>query len=86
MFFINFAFDITRDCDCISTKNDKMICEDIGIIASKDIVSVDKATSDLINKDEDLFLKQDLSGVYSKMLEYARDKGIGNLEYNLIRL
>lgn len=85
-FFINFAFDITKECDCISTKNEKLICKDIGILASKDIVSLEKATVDLINKDEDLILKEKSQDAYKTMLEYAHEKGLGNLEYNLINL
>ncbi|MFC1623953.1 DUF362 domain-containing protein [Candidatus Omnitrophota bacterium] len=85
-FFINFALDITKECDCISTKNEKMICKDIGILASKDIVSLDKATVDLINKDEDLILKEKLKDPYKVMLEHAHKIGLGNLEYNLVNI
>ena len=85
-FFINFAFDITKECDCMSTKNEKIICKDIGILASNDIVSLDKATADLINKDEDIILKEKSKDIYKTMLEYAHEKGLGNIEYNLIEL
>lgn len=82
-FFINFAFDITKECDCISDKNDKIIGEDIGILASTDAVSVDKATIDLVNKTEDVFLKAQDKAEYHQMLEYAQQRGLGNIEYNL---
>ena len=85
-FFINFAFDITKECDCISTKNEKIICQDIGILASKDIVAVDKATLDLINADEDLIVKEKSQTTHNTMLQYAHGKGLGNLEYNLISI
>ena len=85
-FFINFAFEITKDCDCISTKSDSLISQNIGILASKDAVSVDKATVDLLNKHEDVFQKQNLNAIYKKLLEDAHNKGIGNLDYNLIKL
>lgn len=85
-FFINFAFDITKECDCISTKNEKIIRKDIGILASKDIVALDKATVDLINEDEDLILKEKAQTTHNIMLEYAYKKGLGNLEYNLTRI
>lgn len=83
-FFINLAFDITKECDCISTKNEKLICGDIGILASKDIVSLDKATVDIINKDRDLILKEKSEDLSGAMLEYAREIGLGSIEYNLI--
>ncbi len=83
-FFINFAFDITKECDCISTKNEKVVCGDIGILASNDILSLDKATADLINKDEDVILREKSRTPYRTMFEYAHKKGLGNLDYNLL--
>ncbi|MFH1854115.1 MAG: DUF362 domain-containing protein [Candidatus Omnitrophota bacterium] len=85
-FFINFAFDITRECDCISTKNEKIICNDIGILASKDILALDKATVDLINKDEDVLFKEGVRDSYKTLFDYARKKGLGSINYNLISL
>ena len=85
-FFINFAFDITKECDCISTKNEKIVSGDIGILASKDILALDKATVDLINKNEDVILKEKSQDTHKIMLEYAHKKGLGNLEYNLIEV
>ncbi|PIQ89945.1 MAG: hypothetical protein COV72_00530 [Candidatus Omnitrophica bacterium CG11_big_fil_rev_8_21_14_0_20_42_13] len=85
-FFINFAFDITKECDCISTKTEKMVASNIGILASSDILSLDKATLDLIMKSSPHFIKERPSGVYSKMFEYAREAKLGNIEYNLIKL
>lgn len=82
-FFINFIFDITKECDCISTKSDEIIGQDLGILASTDIVSIDKATSDLVNKDGDIFLKAQKRSEYHKMFEYAAKNGLGNIEYNL---
>lgn len=85
-FFINFAFDVTKECDCISTKNEKIICGDIGILASKDIVALDKATLDLINTGEDLIFKEKSQTTHNTMLQYAHKKGLGNLDYTLIEL
>lgn len=85
-FFINFAFDITKDCDCLSTKSDKMIAHNLGILASADIVSLDKATADLANKNRESTFLQDTKEVYEGMLKYAGGLGMGNLEYNLVSL
>lgn len=82
-FFINFAFDVTKECDCISAKGEQVICSDLGILASNDIVSLDKATVDLLNKEKDIFLKAQNTSEYYNMFEYAAKKGIGNLEYDL---
>jgi uncharacterized Fe-S center protein len=85
-FFINFAFDITKECDCISTQNEKIVSKDIGILASDDIVALDKATIDFINKDEDIIFKEKSTASYKTTLEYAAKKGLGNLDYNLVEL
>ncbi|MCX5716271.1 MAG: DUF362 domain-containing protein, partial [Candidatus Omnitrophica bacterium] len=82
-FFINFALDITKECDCISSKNDEIISRDLGILASTDMVSVDKATVDLVNKEKDVFLEAQDKREYHGMLEHAAKAGFGNLEYNL---
>lgn len=82
-FFINFVFDITKECDCISTKTDKIIGRDLGILASTDILSIDKATADLLNKDGDIFFEAQDRNEYHQMFEYASKKGLGNIEYNL---
>jgi len=85
-FFINFLFDISKECDCISTKDEKIISSDIGILASKDPVSIDKATTDLINKNGDIFATEKLHTAYKKMFEYAGEVGLGNPEYHLVEL
>ncbi len=82
-FFINFIFDVTKECDCISAKNEQIITQDLGILASTDALSVDKATADLINKGEDIFLKAQGRGEYNEMFKYAAQKKLGNLEYDL---
>lgn len=84
-FFINFAFDITKECDCISKKGEEIISADIGIFASQDIVSLDKAVIDFANKDGDVFVKNQNIHSYHKMLDYAAEIGLGNIDYNLIR-
>ncbi len=84
--YLNFALDINKECDCISTKNDPMISRDLGIFASTDIVSLDKATSEMAlqNKKGD-FLKN-TRNIYEGMLDYAAEKGLGSLGYELINL
>jgi uncharacterized Fe-S center protein len=85
-FFITFAFDITKECDCISAKGEAMVSKDIGILASRDILSLDRATVDLVkkNKKTDYFDKE--TDIYEGMLEYAAARGLGNPAYNLITL
>lgn len=85
-FFLNFAFDITQECDCISTKDEKMISGDLGILASNDILSLDKATADLVNKNTKSDFLNRTRNTYTAMFEYAAKIGLGNLEYNLIEI
>ena len=85
-FYLNFAFDITKDCDCISTKDDQMISGDLGILASCDIVGLDKATADLAFQHKKTNFLKDTRAVYGGMLDYAAKKGLGSLEYNLVNL
>lgn len=86
-FFLNFAFDITKECDCISTKDEEMVSADLGILASSDIVSLDKATIDLIGRQggkTDFFSNK--KDVYQFMLVHAQGLGMGSLDYNLIEI
>jgi len=85
-FFITFGFDITKECDCISTKDEKIFSENIGILASKDPIAIDKAMVDLVNKNKDAFKETGLLDTYKTMAEYGYKKGLGNLDYNLIKI
>ncbi|MGD0336148.1 MAG: DUF362 domain-containing protein [Candidatus Omnitrophota bacterium] len=85
--FINFAINITKECDCFA-KNDPRICPDIGILASRDPVSLDKASLDLVNKacGKDIFRELHPRRDGLKQLEYAAALGLGNLDYQLIEI
>nr|MBU1328091.1 DUF362 domain-containing protein [Candidatus Omnitrophota bacterium] len=85
-FFITFGFDITKECDCISTKNELIFSEDIGILASQDPLSIDKAMVDLVNKDKALFKETGLLETHKTMFDYGYKKGLGSLDYNLIKI
>jgi hypothetical protein len=84
-FFINFAFDITKECDCISTKDEKMITQNFGILASSDILSLDKATMDLAFGSQDEYARKGKI-LYESAFKKAGQLGLGNPEYNLIEL
>ncbi len=47
--FINVLEKITKDCDCFGIKQ-RPVMNDVGILASTNIVAVDKASLDLANK------------------------------------
>jgi len=85
-YFINLALDITKECDCISAKGERMVSGNIGILASRDILSLDKATADLAlaHSKSDYFYRN--KGTFESMFEYAARKRLGSLEYELIRV
>ncbi len=98
--FINFITDITPLCDCVPC-NDAPIVRDIGIVASKDPVAIDKASVDLVNKERGLpesCLKTNIEpgedkfkGIYPKIdwshqFEYAEKIGLGSSDYELKKI
>ncbi len=82
--FFNFAVKITKECDCLA-KDDPSIAPDVGIFASRDPVSIDKACMDLVNKTSgrDIFKEAHPNRDGLKQLAHAATLGLGNLEYDL---
>ena len=100
MGFISFIVDFTPLCDCPSW-SDHPVIPDVGILASRDIVSIDQAAADLVNaqagiegtKLEKGFLApgkdkiQALNNVdWRPQLKYAEELGLGSRKYDLIRV
>ncbi|MCX5706123.1 MAG: DUF362 domain-containing protein [Candidatus Omnitrophica bacterium] len=85
--FLNFALKITKECDCLA-KDDPAICPDLGILASSDPVSIDKASFDLVVKacGRDIFKELHPKRDSTRQLIYAHELGLGNLDYELITL
>jgi uncharacterized protein len=98
--FFNFLLNITPDCDCVPW-SDAPIVQDIGILASKDPVAIDKAAYDLVNRQmgmnstllhknhepgKDKFLGVWESTLGNIQLDYGEEIGLGNREYRLIEI
>ncbi|MDD5439973.1 MAG: DUF362 domain-containing protein [Candidatus Omnitrophica bacterium] len=85
--FINFAVKITKECDCLA-KDDSRIVPDIGILASTDPVSIDKACLDLTVRQagRDIFKHAHPRRNGMKQLIHAEEIGLGSLSYDLITL
>lgn len=84
--FINFLFQITKDCDCLA-KNQPAIVEDIGLLASYDPVAVDKASVDLVlSKAGRDVLREGYDLDWSIQLKYGQEMGLGFTSYELERL
>ncbi|MEM0203402.1 MAG: DUF362 domain-containing protein [Archaeoglobaceae archaeon] len=88
--FLNFLIDITPHCDC-HPYSDNALVPDIGILASKDAVSIDSASYDLYKSLP--AVNEILEGHKSwpwtdpeGMLSYAENLGLGERRYRLIKL
>ncbi|MBN2374097.1 DUF362 domain-containing protein [bacterium] len=97
-FFLNFLIHIAPDCDCCD-HTDASICPDLGILASTDVVAVDQASVDLINKSQgipntalggkhgagtDKFRIIHPEVDWEVQLAYAEKIGLGSRQYDLI--
>jgi hypothetical protein len=82
--FINFAVKITKECDCLA-KDDPQISPDVGFLASRDPVALDKATLDQVIKrcGSDVFKKEHPMRDGAVQLAYAQQLGIGSIDYEL---
>jgi hypothetical protein len=87
MCFFNFITHVTKDCDCFGVRQ-KAACADVGIAASDDIVAVDQATADILEKEagKDLFGKFYPETDYRTQLEYGEGLGLGSRKYELIEV
>jgi uncharacterized Fe-S center protein len=90
--FINFVQDITPLCDC-ATPSGLPVVPDIGILASIDVVAIDKASLDLIAQSKPVgrFTNVSSPDILGKInstdsliqIRTAKELGLGNIEYQL---
>jgi len=82
--YINFLTNVTRDCDCLA-KDDPKIVEDIGILASNDLVSIDSASAEILNglRSKDIFRQEHPEIDWKVQLKYASSLGLGEIDYKL---
>jgi uncharacterized Fe-S center protein len=93
--FINFVQDVTPHCDCAAPAG-RALFPDIGVLAARDPVAVDKASLDLVDKARMIGTLKPMSGpdklgkwhqVDSLVqLRVAQELGIGSLGYSLSTL
>ncbi|HEX59289.1 MAG TPA: DUF362 domain-containing protein [Methanomicrobia archaeon] len=82
--FLNFLVDVTEACDCAATL--PPLCRNIGVLASKDPVAIDKCSIDLIRKaaGRDVFASFDVDP--EVQVRHAAALGLGSLEYELVQI
>ena len=84
-YFVNVIENITKHCDCYSNPGE-IIAPDIGIVFGDDIVAVEKASVDLVNKaKKDAFLNANHKDPYGQ-INAAEKLGMGKQEYNLVEI
>lgn len=85
--YINVLKNISIDCDC-DANGAPPKCEDIGVLGSTDIVTIDKASLDLVydlpaEQNHDIIERiESRSGRHQ--IEYMKTLGMGNTDYKLI--
>jgi len=90
--FFNFVQDITPGCDC-APPSGLPVVSDIGILASVDVVAIDKASLDLIAKAKPTekyrdMLSSDILGEINEtdslvQIRAAQELGLGKMTYQL---
>jgi hypothetical protein len=87
--YINVLKNISVDCDC-DPHGVKPTCNDIGILGSRDILAIDKASIDLIYAQPELERHDMMERIESRsglhQLEYMKTLQMGNDQYDLIML
>ena len=86
--YINVLRNMSIDCDCVGTAAVPATAPDLGILASTDILAIDKASVDMVYalpeaQKHDLVKRiESRSGL--RQLEYMKMLGLGSDEYNII--
>ena len=79
--YINVLKNISGDCDC-DAHGAKPTCNDIGILGSKDILAIDKASVDLVYEQPDNQRHDIIQRIESRgglhQIEYMRSLHMGN--------
>lgn len=87
--YINVLKNISVDCDC-DAHGAKPTCPDIGIVGSRDILAIDKASVDLVYSQPELARHDIVERIESRgglhQLEYMKTLKMGNDQYKLITL
>ena len=83
VFYVNVLMNIAKHCDCWSNENE-IVLDDIGVLLGKNMVAIDKASLDLINKKAGKDLFEDIHKKSPRYhIEAASKLGIGSLAYRL---
>lgn len=88
--YINVLRNMSVDCDCAGTGAAQPTAPDLGILASTDILAVDKASVDMIYALPEAQRRDLVERIESRsglrQLTYMKEQGMGNDQYDLITL
>ena len=87
--YINVLKNISEDCDC-DPKGAKPVCDDIGILGSRDLLAIDKASVDMVYAQPERERHDMVERIESRsglhQLEYMKTLRMGNDDYELTTL
>ena len=84
-YFINFLTDITAMCDCALQKDP--LVPDLGVLASRDILSIERASYDLINEAAGRNVLHEISGINGELqFTIAEKLKMGSRTYTITSL
>ncbi len=85
IYFVNFLTDITAMCDC--TFQQELLVPDLGVLASRDILSIEQASYDLIREAAGRDVLREASGINGELqFNMAEKLGLGSRTYTLTNL
>lgn len=88
--FINVMRNMSIDCDCAGTSAAKPTVPDYGILASTDILALDKACVDIIYNIENNAGKDLIERIKSRhglrQLTYMKEMKMGNDNYKIVEI
>jgi len=86
IYYFNFLINITKDCDC--GHGGRTVSQDIGILAGRDIVAIEKASYDLFLKVNGKPLRELTYPHIDPLIQiqHAEYLGLGSSEYQLVEV
>jgi uncharacterized Fe-S center protein len=83
--YVTVAQAITKDCDCLGVAQEPLL-DDVGILAARDPVAIDKAILDLVTERAGRTLEAMSYPGHDATLQmrYAAELGLGDLDYELV--
>jgi uncharacterized protein len=83
--YINALINITKDCDCMG-KSQKPVMQDVGYLLSTDMLAIDAASLDLAERHSGGSFGRVNSVDNAKQIEAGERLGLGEKEYDLIKI